>query len=230
MKGLIVIPMYNEEKNILDVLNEIKSVYDKFDILIIDDCSTDNSNKICRSVSGVTVINLPSNLGIGGARQTGFKYALYYNYDVVVQLDGDGQHNPAYISKLLVGIENGNNICIGSRFINFEGFQSSPLRRTGISFLNKLIKLFTNQTITDPTSGFRACDKSAIKLFANNYPQDYPEPESLVTAFKNNIKICEVPVKMTERVQGKSSIGKIDSVYFLFKVTIAIIIDLIPKK
>ncbi len=224
MKVLICIPVYNEENNIGAVLDELKATCPGYDILIIDDCSTDNSYAVSRS-RGVSVIKLPSNLGIGGARQTGFRYAYYNNYDALVQLDGDGQHDPSYIDHMLPVLQQGYNICIGSRFIDRNGFQSSFMRRMGISFLYTLIKTFFKLSISDPTSGFRVCDKDAIRLFTFNYPQDYPEPESIVIAVRHRLRIREIPVKMKKRQSGKSSIGKSDSVYFLLKVTLAIIID-----
>jgi glycosyltransferase involved in cell wall biosynthesis len=229
MKVLISIPVFNEEKNIGYVLDDIRANCPNYDILIIDDCSTDNSSFVCQSKENVNIIKLSNNLGIGGARQTAFKYAFYNNYDILVQLDGDGQHDSRYINDMILSLEKGNNICIGSRFIKFEGFQSSLMRRTGITFLYTLIKLISSLSITDPTSGFRVCDRKAIKLFANEYPVDYPEPESIVMAAKNKLKICEIPVQMKERQSGKSSIGKTDSIYFLFKVTLAILIDSISN-
>lgn len=223
-KVLISIPVYNEEKNIAAVIDELRLVCPKYDILIVDDCSTDNSKQVCKNIDGITVISLANNLGIGGARQTAFRYAYHNNYDAMVQLDGDGQHDPNYIDAMLSALSN-HNMCIGSRFINFEGFQSTLTRRMGISYLNRLIKVTTGLNVTDPTSGFRVCDKKTIKLFALDYPVDYPEPESIVSAAKNNLTVCEMPVKMKERQNGKSSIGKFDSLYFMFKVSVAILID-----
>ena len=226
MKVLVIIPVYNEEKNISKVLDRIEASNANLDVLVVDDGSTDNTYAACVDRKNVSVVRLPSNLGIGGARQTGFKFAFYNDYDAVVQLDGDDQHNPVYIDSMLLKLKAGYNLCIGSRFINYKGFQSSFMRRTGISLLYNLIKLITGQRVTDPTSGFRVCDKDAIKLFANEYPQDYPEPESIVTASINNMKICEVPVEMEQRSSGKSSIGSLASVYFMTKVSIAILISL----
>lgn len=230
MKALVCIPIFNEEQTIGFVIDEIRKMFPEYDILAIDDCSTDNSADFCRGRENVSVIHLLFNMGIGGARQTGFKYACYYNYDVLIQLDGDGQHVPLYISDMLLEIKNGANICIGSRFINYEGFQSSFVRRLGSLLLRKLIRLIAKIEITDPTSGLRACDKKAIEIFANEYPIDYPEPESLVIAAKNNLKIKEIPVKMKARSKGKSSINRLDSVYYIIKVSIAILIYSFKKK
>lgn len=226
MKVLVVIPVYNEENNITNVLNRIEATGNNYDVLVVDDGSTDSTYKKCANRKNVSIVRLPYNLGIGGARQTGFKYALKKDYDVVIQLDGDDQHNPLYIESMLKKIDEGNSLCIGSRFIDYEGFQSSFMRRIGISIIYGLLRLITGYCITDPTSGFRACDKQAIKLFANDYPQDYPEPESIVSASMKNLKICEVSVEMDARGNGKSSIGNLSSVYFMAKVTIAILISL----
>ncbi|OQB15157.1 MAG: Undecaprenyl-phosphate mannosyltransferase [Firmicutes bacterium ADurb.Bin193] len=230
MKKLIIIPVYNEEKNIGHVLNGIKKTCPDIDVLVIDDGSSDDSYRVCVESGVGEVIKLPANLGIGGARQTGFKYALYNDYDIVIQMDGDGQHDPACIEKMISQLRDGANLCIGSRFITGEGFQSSFVRRIGISFIYNIIRFVLGQKITDPTSGYRACDKKAIALFAKEYPQDYPEPESLVTAGKNNLIIKEIPVTMMERKNGKSTIGGTDSVYYMIKVTLAILIDAMTKK
>ena len=229
MKVLIIIPIYNEAENITHVLDEIKEKCPDYDVLVIDDGSIDNSHKICRARNREMVVKLPANLGIGGARQTGFKYAVYNNYDIVVQLDGDGQHRPECMHRMIEAVVSGNNICVGSRFITREGFQSSALRRLGISILYWLIRILTGENITDPTSGYRVCDKKATRLFAWEYPHDYPEPGSIVTANKYGLKMCEVPVTMSERMSGNSSIGKKASVMYMIKVITAILITAIAK-
>jgi glycosyltransferase involved in cell wall biosynthesis len=223
MKVLIIIPAYNEEKNLPKLLRELKEKYPVYDVVVINDCSKDNTAKVCMEL-GIAVVDLPVNLGIGGAVQTGYKFAMYKGYDIAVQVDGDGQHNPEYIELLVDEIKKGSNLCIGSRFIENEGFQSSLTRRAGIKFFSKLIKFVTSQIITDPTSGFRACDKKAIRYFATDYPKDYPEPETIVSASRYNLKISEVPVVMNERKEGKSSITTIKSVYYMIKVSMAIIV------
>jgi glycosyltransferase involved in cell wall biosynthesis len=229
MRVLIIIPAYNEEKNLPKLLLELKEKYPLYDVVVINDCSKDNTVKVCRELN-IPVVDLPANLGIGGAVQTGYRYAGYKGFDVAIQVDGDGQHNPAYIGLLVEGIKNGSNICIGSRFIKHEGFQSSLTRRAGIKFFSNLIRFVTKQNITDPTSGFRACDKKAIKFFTDDYPKDYPEPETIVSASRHNLKITEVPVVMNERKAGKSSITAIKSVYYMIKVSIAIIVIALSTK
>lgn len=228
-KVLIIIPAYNEEKNLKSLIEKIRNINNSYDIVVINDCSKDQTNKLCEDI-GVEVIDLPINLGIGGAVQTGYKYAYYKNYDIAVQVDGDGQHNAEYIELLVKEIYNGYNFCIGSRFINNEGFQSTLTRRIGIKYFSFLIKLVSGFVITDPTSGFRACDKKVIELFCDYYPQDYPEPETLVMLKKKHFKICEVPVIMNERKDGKSSIFGFKSIYYMIKVTLAVIISVFTLK
>lgn len=223
MKVLIIIPAFNEEKNLPKLLTILKEKFPIYEVLVINDCSKDNTIKVCKDL-GITIIDLPVNLGIGGAVQTGYKYAMYKDFDIAIQVDGDGQHNPEYIELLVEGIRQGSNICIGSRFIDRVGFQSSLSRRVGIKFFSNLIKLLTGKNITDPTSGFRACDKKAIAYFAYDYPKDYPEPETIVSANRHNLKIAEVPVVMNERKAGKSSITAIKSAYYMLKVSLAIIV------
>jgi glycosyltransferase involved in cell wall biosynthesis len=223
MRALVIIPAYNEEKNLLKLLDRLKVECPEYDVVVVNDCSVDSTLKVCRQC-GVHVIDLPVNLGIGGAVQSGFKYALYRGYDAAVQVDGDGQHDPKYISALFSELRKGANLCIGSRFIESEGFQSSALRRFGIRYFSRLIYLFTGLKIKDPTSGFRACDRQAIKLFASDYPRDYPEPESIVNAARQKMKIAEIPVVMSRRMGGKSSITSFRSLYYMIKVSLAIII------
>lgn len=221
MRILVVIPAYNEEKNLPTLLARLKEEFSEYDYVVINDASKDATRAVARSY-GFDVIDLPINLGIGGAVQTGLKYAYYNGYDIAVQLDGDGQHNPDDIKLLINEIMQGYNVCIGSRFICNEGFQSTFLRRIGIYFYHLLIKMFTKHVCTDPTSGFRAFDREAIRYFVDYYPTDYPEPEAVVLLSKNSFKIKEVPVVMKEREGGESSITFSKSFYFMIKVTIAI--------
>lgn len=224
MKKLIIIPAYNEEACIEATVKRIQKYAPEFDYVVINDCSTDNTRKICEE-NHFNVLNLPINLGIGGAVQTGYQYALRHQYDVAVQMDGDGQHDPAYLQEMVECMEReGLNMVIGSRFIEKEGFQSSVTRRMGIRFFEGLIRLLTGKTITDPTSGMRMVDREVIAMFANEYPKDYPEPESAVTLLMNGMKIKEVPVKMRAREGGISSISSSDAVYYMIKVSMAVLI------
>lgn len=228
MKTLIIIPAYNEELNIVNTINKIelhnkKSSY-KVDYVIVNDGSTDNTSDICKK-NNFNVINLIQNLGIGGAVQTGYKYALDNNYDIAIQFDGDGQHDENYIDVLIQEIEKGANFVIGSRFVaNLSKFKSSSTRRFGIKILSILIKICTGKKIYDPTSGFRAADKSVIKLFATHYPSEYPEPESTTELIKAGYNVIEVPVEMHERQFGNSSIKPLKSIYYMFSVCLSILV------
>ncbi|HHJ8044495.1 TPA: glycosyltransferase family 2 protein, partial [Streptococcus pyogenes] len=221
MKKLIIIPAYNESSNIVNTIRTIESDAPDFDYIIIDDCSTDNTLAICQK-QGFNVISLPINLGIGGAVQTGYRYAQRCGYDVAVQVDGDGQHNPCYLEKMVeVLVQSSVNMVIGSRFITKEGFQSSFARRIGIKYFTWLIALLTGKKITDATSGLRLIDRSLIERFANHYPDDYPEPETVVDVLVSHFKVKEIPVVMNERQGGVSSISLTKSVYYMIKVTLA---------
>jgi len=229
MKVLGIIPCFNEEENIEALINELSSYSDILDFVIINDYSTDLTSVICEK-NNANVINLPCNLGIGGAVQTGYIYAKKNNYDIAIQIDGDGQHNPAYIKNLIEPIvKDGFDFVIGSRFIEKEGFQSSITRRIGIVYFSGLLKLLAKRNVSDPTSGFRACNKKVIDFFANNYPTDYPEPESIMALSRNGYRIAEIPVQMRERSGGTSSIKSLKSIYYMIKVTLAIIIDFTRK-
>lgn len=225
MRKLIIIPAYNESACIEATVRDIMENAPDFDYVIINDCSTDNTKEICER-NGFNIVSLPINLGIGGAVQTGYMYAEEYGYDVAVQVDGDGQHDPQFLRKMAAYLESHDaDMVIGSRFIEKEGFQSSWIRRIGITYFTWLIKLCTGKTITDPTSGLRMAGKKVIKLFANCYPKDYPEPESTVAALNQACKVEEIPVVMRERQGGVSSITMKRSVYYMVKVTLAILME-----
>lgn len=225
MKKLIIIPAYNESECIEATVRDIMENAPDFDYVVINDCSTDNTKEICEK-NGFNIVNLPINLGIGGAVQTGYMYAVEYDYDLAVQVDGDGQHDPQFLREMADYLEhNDADMVIGSRFIEKEGFQSSWIRRVGIVYFTWLIKLCTGKTITDPTSGLRMAGRKVIKLFANCYPKDYPEPESTVMALNHNCKVEEIPVIMRERQGGVSSITMKKSIYYMIKVTLAILME-----
>ena len=224
MKVLIIIPAYNESKSIENVVKNLKAIVPQMDYLIINDCSKDNTVEICKQ-NNYNFVSLPINLGIGGGVQTGYKYALEHDYDIVIQHDGDGQHDPMYIEKVIAPILEGQaDITIGSRFIEKDGFQSSATRRFGINFLSKLIQLCCRTKIKDVTSGFRAVNRNYIRFYASDYPIDYPEPEAIISASLNGARIKEIPVVMHERENGVSSINLKRSIYYMIKVSIAIII------
>ncbi len=223
-KILVIIPVYNEEESIVSVIKELNEVAPEVDYVVINDCSTDSTVVQLKSIKA-NYIDVKINLGVGGVIQTGYKYAEENNYDIVIRLDGDGQHDPRYIEEIVQPILAGEaDIVIGSRFISKEGFQSSWQRRLGIGWLRRLIYLCCGVKVKDVTSGFRAVDKLYISFYAKDYPVDYPEPEEIVHAALNGAKIVELPVVMRERVYGVSSINFIKSVYYMIKVTLAIII------
>lgn len=223
-KVLIIIPAYNESQNIEMVVDNIVENYPQYDYVVINDGSKDNTRDVCRK-RRYQYINLSINLGIGGAVQTGYKYARDKGYDVAVQIDGDGQHDIAFLEEMLPILEREEaDIVIGSRFINKDGFQSSAMRRFGINFLSGLIWICTGKHIKDVTSGFRAVNKKFINYYADNYPIDYPEPEAIIAAIMNRGVVKEHPVVMKERAGGTSSIKLFGSVYYMIKVTLAILI------
>jgi glycosyltransferase involved in cell wall biosynthesis len=230
MKKLVIIPAYNEEKNIKHVVEDIVNNSQGFDYVVINDSSTDDTKSVCVK-NGYNFVNLPVNLGIGGAVQTGYLYAYANNYDIVVQFDGDGQHDARYLNNMFEYMNNNKlDMLIGSRFIKNEGFQSSFARRIGIVYFSILIRKLTGATITDPTSGYRMINRDLIKLFCHYYPKDYPEPESVVTVLRNSYLVGEMPVMMKERENGKSSINFVKSFYYMVKVTLAILIDMVKKR
>lgn len=229
MKKLIIIPAYNESENILNTVKCIEKDAPDFDYIVINDCSKDNTVEILEN-NHLNFVNLPVNLGIGGAVQTGYQYALENGYDVAVQVDGDGQHDPKFLGDLFETLVKENaDMVIGSRFIKNEGFQSTFMRRVGITYFTKLIHSLTRKTITDPTSGFRMCNRRVIELFSKDYPRDFPEPESIVALLKRKMKVIEVPVQMKERQGGESSINASKSVYYMIKVSLAILIENLRK-
>jgi glycosyltransferase involved in cell wall biosynthesis len=231
LKVLIVIPCYNEEASLPGVLTELKNFVPPagFEItpLVINDCSRDNTAAVAKDY-GAVVLSLTCNLGIGGAVQTGFQYAKANDYDLAVQVDGDGQHPPAELTKILEAYRSyQSDVIIGSRFLEFRGFQSSPIRRAGIMYFYRLNKVLTGNPVYDSTSGFRLLSRKAFSIAAKNYPDDYPEPESLVIFGRKKLSIREIPVVMRERSGGQSSIGRSSSLYYCIKVSIAMLFSFI---
>lgn len=229
MKKLVIIPAYNEAGSIEKTINDIKTNAPGFDYVVINDCSRDDTLEICRR-NGFHVINLPVNLGIGGGVQTGYLFALRNGYEIAVQFDGDGQHNAVYLKQMEERLaEERLDMVIGSRYIQKEGFQSSGLRRIGIRYFTLLIRILTGKKITDPTSGMRMVNRRVIAEFAEDYPKDYPEPESVAALLRRGRSVAEVPVLMNERESGVSSISMWKSVYYMIKVSIAVVIAAIRK-
>jgi glycosyltransferase involved in cell wall biosynthesis len=232
-KVLIVIPCYNEEVSLPSVLEELRQTtlpggY-QLDVLVVNDCSKDSTSAVAKTGHAV-VIDLPVNLGIGGAVQTGILYARDNGYDIAIQLDGDGQHPPKELGKLVsFHLESGANIVIGSRFLEKEGFQSSFTRRMGIKYFYWVNRIMTGMHVYDSTSGFRLFDRAAIKIASAYYPDEYPEPESLIIFSKAGLKIAEVPVVMSARLGGQSSIRHFGSLYYCIKVSLAMFFSFIRK-
>lgn len=232
MKTLIIIPVYNEEENIESVIRNLVNEHQSWDILVVNDASTDRSSTIAKTTGHAIVVDLPYNLGIGGGVQTGFKYARNYGYEYALQFDGDGQHKVEEIYKLLELVQRGEaDVAIGSRFNQkHEGFKSSPVRRLGIRIFEWFSYFLIRQRITDHTSGFRAFNRKAIEFLADNYPSDYPEPEAVVMLGKNGFILKEVFTQMLERQGGVSSIPLIKGPYYMIKVLLSMFMASIRSK
>jgi len=223
-KILIIVPAYNEADQIKQVIKDIQTHAPLADIAVVNDGSTDHTLAQVMQ-SDVIVLNLPYNLGIGGAVQTGYRYAFDHQYDIAVQIDGDGQHDPADLHKLLNAFfESKADMIVGSRFLNKTGYQSTRMRRLGIRLLSLLVSGLTRRKASDTTSGYRICGRRAISLFAKRYPTDYPEVESLILLHNHGLQFDEAAVSMRPRTFGKSSITALKSMYYMMKVTLAIMI------
>jgi glycosyltransferase involved in cell wall biosynthesis len=224
-RTVAVVPAYDEEGAIAGVVEGIRAFDPSIDVVVVDDGSTDSTAAVAVS-AGAAVVRLPFNLGIGGAVQTGFRYALEHGYEVAVRLDGDGQHDPAELPKLLAPLERGEaDVVTGSRFQDTEDEYRPPLaRRLGITWFATLVSLLARQRVTDTTSGFQALNERGIALFARDYPSDYPEVEATVLVLKHRLRLVEVPVRMLEREHGTSSITLVRSVYYAIKVTLALLV------
>lgn len=228
---LVILPALNEGRNIGAVVQRIRALIPSADVLVINDGSVDDTTRQAES-AGAIVLNMPYNVGIGAAVQTGFKFAANHHYQIVIRNDGDGQHSPDGIMRLIEKIQADEaDVVIGSRFIGEQGDYGTPIvRRIGITILAKLLSVITGQTITDPTSGFCAFNRKAILLFAQLYPHDYPEPEAIVISHRTGLRQIEIPVNMLEREHGKSSITPVRSVYYMIKVILAILINLLRRR
>ncbi len=223
MKTLVIVPAYNEEASIAGVIKDVQSLGLGYDVVVMNDGSGDRTREEAMG-GGAVVLSHPINLGIGAAMQTGFRYAVSHGYECAVQVDGDGQHPAAEIPKLVEALETMNaDVVIGSRFLERKGFQSTFSRRIGIRYFEFLHRLLTRVRITDCTSGFRALNQKALAIADHYYPDEYPEAESIVLFAKNDLEIREVPVSMRERQGGISSIGRFLGLYYMFKVTLAIV-------
>ncbi len=229
MKILIIIPAYNEEESLPGVIQDLRAHIPHADLLVVNDGSRDGTARVARGM-GVRVLDLPFNLGIGGAVQAGYLYADRKGYDVAVQFDGDGQHIAQEIWKLIRPLKEGAaDIVIGSRFLMPGNYKTSVFRMLGIAIFSFVLSRIMGTVVTDSTSGFRAANRTVIGFFARNYPDDYPEVESLVMLHKASFRTMEVAVAMRERTGGKSSITPLRSVYYMTKVLMAVFIDLMKR-
>jgi hypothetical protein len=220
-----VVPAFNEEGAIGRVVEEIRASDPAIDVVVVDDASTDETAAIAESL-GATVLRLPFNVGIGGAVQTGFRYALAEGYDTAVRLDGDGQHDASELAKLLAPLERGEaDLVVGSRFVDPGGGYRPPwARRIGIRLFARLVSVLCRERVTDTTSGFLALDRVGIELFAAEYPHDYPEVEATLVALRSGLRLSQVQVDMRERETGASSITFLRSLYYIVKVTLALLV------
>ncbi|MFC5405393.1 glycosyltransferase family 2 protein [Cohnella soli] len=229
-KILIIVPAYNEAEGIVKVISAIRETLPEADVIVINDGSSDNTGMLAESAGALTV-HLPANLGIGGAMQTGYQYAAKFGYQYAAQIDGDGQHDPADFNFMLKALrDTGADMVVGSRFLERRGFQSTFARKIGIELLAKLLSGLLGKRVTDPTSGYRICGRRAVELFSQEYPTDYPEVEALVLLDNSGYSFTEIPVVMKERQTGTSSISSFQSLYYMVKVILAVLIAKSRKK
>jgi glycosyltransferase involved in cell wall biosynthesis len=230
IRRIAIVPAYNEEQNVGRVIDELRAFDPGLDIVVVSDGSVDRTAEVAAE-HGAHVVSLPFNLGIGGAVQTGFQYAHEQGYELVVRCDGDGQHIPAELPKVLEPVLAGEaDIAVGSRFAGGDGYRSSATRRVGIRLLALIVSAIARQRVTDTTSGFQALNRKALDLFAADYPHDYPEVEGMVMTIKHRLRLREVPVEMREREHGHSSITALRSIYYMVKVLVALFVGLFRRR
>ncbi len=229
VRRIAIVPAFNEERNIVRLLDELAKLDAGLEVVVISDGSTDRTASVARA-AGAHVVELPFNLGIGGAVQTGFLFAWKNGFELAVRLDGDGQHDPGQLAAVVAPVVAGEaDLVIGSRFLAIGGYRSSAARRIGIRVLALVVSWIGRKRLTDTTSGFQALNRRAIGLFAAALPHDYPEVEGLVIAIRHKLRVLEVPVTMREREHGRSSIGTLGSVYYMIKVLLAVFVDLFRR-
>jgi glycosyltransferase involved in cell wall biosynthesis len=230
LRRVAIVPALNEERSIVRVIAELRAFDPGLEIVVVSDGSTDRTAEVAEEL-GAHVLRLPFNLGIGGAVQTGFRYAFEHGFDVAVRVDGDGQHDASQLDRVLAPVLAGDaDIAVGSRFVGTDGYRSSRSRRLGIRILAWTVSALVRQRVTDTTSGFQAVNRDGIALFARDYPHDYPEVEATVMVFKHELRLTEVPVSMREREHGRSSITALHSIYYMVKVLLALGVGIFRKR
>ena len=230
LRSIAIIPAFNEEGSLGTVLDEIRAAEPELEVVVIDDASTDGTARVAEA-AGVPVVRLPFNVGIGGAVQTGYQYALEHGFELAIQVDGDGQHDPREIGQVIRPILEGRaDLVVGTRFVTGGGYRGTRLRRVGIRLFAAIVSLLVRQRVSDTTSGFRAINRKALRLFAADYPHDYPEVESIVLLSRHHLKMLEVPVQMRVRETGASSITALSSAYYMIKVLLALGVGLARRR
>ncbi|MGA3067899.1 MAG: glycosyltransferase family 2 protein [Tepidisphaeraceae bacterium] len=227
-KCLIIVPAFNESKSVGRLVRQLHRLLPECDVLVIDDGSTDDTVRCLPPTT--RLVSLPFNLGIGGAMQTGYRYAALHHYDIAVQVDGDGQHRPSGVRKLIEALQTSDaDIVVGSRFLSPRNFATSPVRLTGIRLLSFWIRMLSGLKITDCTSGFRAVNKRVIRAYAHWYPEDYPEPEVVLLLHRSRFKVVEIPARMRRRMYGKSSISLASGIFYVLKVGVCLLMDTVRQ-
>ena len=227
---LVVIPAYNEAESLPGLIRELHVTYPAFDVLVVNDGSTDDTEAALSKLPA-RVISLPCNLGVGGAVQTAFMLAFEEEYDIAIQVDGDGQHPPGEIPKLLAAMEDcGADMVLGSRFLRADGYRSTRGRRLANRLFSCILSALTGWPITDATSGVRAWNRRAIRVLAKEYPEDYPEVEAILRLHQAGLRICEVSVNMLARTTGSSSIGSLEAITYMVKVPVALLMSLLRRR
>jgi glycosyltransferase involved in cell wall biosynthesis len=227
--ALAIVPAYNEQDALGTVLEEIRAAEPDLQVVVVNDASVDRTAAVAAR-TGAVVLNLPFNVGIGGAMQTGYQYALEHGFELAIQVDGDGQHDPREIGRVLEPLLDGRaDLVVGTRFVEGGGYRGTRLRRVGIRIFAAIVSLMVGQRVSDTTSGFRAVNRTALRLFAADYPHDYPEVESIVLLSRRGLRMVEVPVQMRVRETGNSSITALRAAYYMIKVLLALFIGLFRR-